>query len=62
MNRIDNGGALLMITAGISFILASLRGEPMWLIVGLACTVIGLKRAGLARTCFCVAPAPSPAE
>ncbi|HEX7190060.1 MAG TPA: hypothetical protein VF381_00680 [Thermoanaerobaculia bacterium] len=49
MNQINSGSAALMISAGASFILASLRGEPMWLVVGLACVVIGLKRAGLAR-------------
>lgn len=49
MNQIDQGSAALLITAGMFFIITSLRGEPMWLVVGLACCVIGLKRAGLAR-------------
>ncbi len=49
MNRIDIGGGALLIAAGASFIISSLRGEPMWLVVGLACCVIGLKRVGLSR-------------
>ncbi len=47
MTRLD--GSAVLISAGTFFMAIGAAGPRMWLVVGMACIVIGLKRAQRAR-------------